>query len=215
MPRALSQTKLVEIYIDFVLTENQKPGSIYSFMKMNGFKEAQFYEFFGSFNHIEQHTFSMFFDQTLKLLKKDSNYAEYDSTNKLLSFYFTFFEILTANRSFVMYVLNSNKNPLDSISTLSEVRSQFKHLIHEIELKSMLTAKEPFSRIGEAGLKEGAWVQFLSIMKFWMDDSSPSFEKTDVYIEKTVRALAEVLAITPLDSVIDLGKFLFKEKVQF
>ena len=50
-------------------------------------------------------------------------------------------------------------------------------------------------------------------MKFWLDDSSASFEKTDIYIEKSVKATFELLNIAPVDSLIDFGKFIFKEKV--
>jgi hypothetical protein len=51
-------------------------------------------------------------------------------------------------------------------------------------------------------------------LKFWLDDSSPAFEKTDIYIEKSVKATFELMNIAPIDSLIDFGKFLFKEKIQ-
>ena len=50
-------------------------------------------------------------------------------------------------------------------------------------------------------------------MKFWLDDTSPAFEKTDVFIEKSVKASFDIMNIAPIKSVIDLGKFLFKEKM--
>ena len=49
------------------------------------------------------------------------------------------------------------------------------------------------------------------IMKFWMEDTSPAFEKTDVLIEKSVQAGFEMINTKPLESIIDLGKFLWKE----
>ena len=52
----------------------------------------------------------------------------------------------------------------------------------------------------------------LTVMKFWIDDTSPSFEKTDIFIEKTLNTSFDVLNIAPLKSVIDFGKFLLKEK---
>ncbi len=45
-----------------------------------------------------------------------------------------------------------------------------------------------------------------------MEDSSPSFEKTDMAIEKSVQTVFELFDNTPLDSVIDFGKFLWNEK---
>jgi hypothetical protein len=50
-------------------------------------------------------------------------------------------------------------------------------------------------------------------LKFWLDDSSPSFEKTDIYIEKSVKVTFELMNIAPIDSLIDFGKFIFKEKI--
>jgi hypothetical protein len=47
-----------------------------------------------------------------------------------------------------------------------------------------------------------------------MEDTSAAFEKTDIFIEKSVNTSFDVLNITPLKSVLDFGKFLFKEKMQ-
>ncbi|MFB0910922.1 MAG: TetR/AcrR family transcriptional regulator, partial [Flavobacterium sp.] len=47
-----------------------------------------------------------------------------------------------------------------------------------------------------------------------VDDVSPKFEKTDIYIEKSVNLSFELMDTAPLDSLIDLGKFIFKEKIQ-
>ena len=73
--------------------------------------------------------------------------------------------------------------------------------------------QKQIQEIQRKALKESAWMQLLMTMKFWMDDTSASFEKTDVFIEKSVNTSFDVLQVTPLKSVIDLGKFLFKEKM--
>ena len=48
-----------------------------------------------------------------------------------------------------------------------------------------------------------------------MDDTSSSFEKTDIFIEKSVHASFDIINTTPVKSFIDLGKFLLKEKMNF
>jgi hypothetical protein len=79
----------------------------------------------------------------------------------------------------------------------------------------MLDVKqEQLEKIQDRSLKETAWFQLLITMKFWLDDTSTSFEKTDIFIEKSVNTTFDVLDVAPLKSVIDLGKFLFKEKFQ-
>ena len=59
---------------------------------------------------------------------------------------------------------------------------------------------------------EATWVQLLFLMKFWKEDNSPGFEKTDMAIEKSVNTVFDVFDNTPLESIIDLGKFLWQNK---
>jgi hypothetical protein len=58
---------------------------------------------------------------------------------------------------------------------------------------------------------EGAWVQFLFLLRFWMNDESQGFEKTDLAIEKSVNTVFDLFDNTPLDNIVDFGKFLYKE----
>ena len=69
------------------------------------------------------------------------------------------------------------------------------------------------SKITKPIFSEGAWIQFLFILKFWLDDTSKSFEKTDIIIEKSVNTVVDLLNTKPLESLFDLGKFLWKEKM--
>jgi hypothetical protein len=73
--------------------------------------------------------------------------------------------------------------------------------------------QKQIQQIQQKGLQESAWIQLLLTLKFWMEDQSASFEKTDVFIEKSVNTSFDILQMTPLKSVLDFGKFLFKEKV--
>ena len=58
-----------------------------------------------------------------------------------------------------------------------------------------------------------AWSQLLFTLKFWLEDDSPGFDKTDIFIEKSVTASFDLIDVTALKSVFDFGKFIFKEKV--
>ena len=61
-------------------------------------------------------------------------------------------------------------------------------------------------------VNESYWIQMLVTLKFWLDDESKDFEKTDLFIEKSIAASFELTSTTPLKSVIDFGKFIFKGK---
>ena len=75
--------------------------------------------------------------------------------------------------------------------------------------------QETIEKIQDKGIQEGFWLQFLMIIKYWIEDTSSSFEKTDLFIEKSVLASFDVLETKPAKSIMDLGKFLLKEKMNF
>lgn len=209
----LSKEKIISLFMNYTLEHNEKPKSVFQFTKANGISETEFYPFFGTLEAVENEVFQLFFEKTIALLDKDSNYESYDMKSKLLSFYFTFFELLSANRSYVIMTLSEHKNQLKNISKLANLRTNFKGFTAGIISEDFRTKQEQFQNFQEKAFQETSWIQFLLTLKFWMDDSSASFEKTDIYIEKSVKASFEILNVTPLDSLIDFGKFLFKEKI--
>lgn len=196
------------------LEHHEKPKSVFHFAKENGFTEAEFYTLFGGLEGIEKEVFNQFLSKTIELLEKDKDYEYYDMKSKMLSFYFTFFELLTANRSYVVLSLKENRNMLKGLMQLAELRNGFKDFVSSIISDEYRLKQERFQDIQEKALQETAWLQLLMTLKFWLDDTSAAFEKTDIYIEKSVKASFELINIAPLESLIDFGKFLFKEKIQ-
>ncbi|MCL6461143.1 DNA-binding transcriptional regulator, AcrR family [Flavobacterium micromati] len=209
----ITKDRIVSLYMDYVLENSEKPKSVYIFTKMNDFSETEFYAFFGTIESIEKEIFKMFVEKTVELLSLNQEYETYDMKSKMLSFYFTFFEILTANRSYVVMVLKEHNNDLKKLNLLAGLRKSFKSYLAEIITDDFRTQQESLQNFQEKAFQESSWFQLLLTMKFWLDDSSPSFEKTDIYIEKSVKANFELMNIAPIDSLIDFGKFIFKEKI--
>ena len=104
-------------------------------------------------------------------------------------------------------------NQLKKLMQLSGLRSSFKNYLTEIISDDFRTQQEKLQNFQEKAFQETSWIQLLLTLKFWLEDDSPAFEKTDIYIEKSVKATFELMNITPLDSLIDFGKFIFKEKI--
>ena len=211
----VTRDQIISKYMDYRLEHNEKPQSVYQFAKSNGFDESVFYSFFGTMESLEKEIFKLFFDKTLELIQKDEHFATYDMKSKMLSFYFTFFEILTANRSYVVLHLKEHKdhNQLKNLIPLSALRMAFQKFIAEIMTEEDKTQYEKFQKFQEKAIQETSWIQLLMTLKFWLDDDSAAFEKTDIFIEKSVKASFELMNIAPIDSLIDFGKFLFKEKI--
>jgi hypothetical protein len=209
----ITRDDIVSKYMDEVLEKGQKPKSVYHFAKENDFTEAEFYAFFGTLEGLEKEIFRLFLVNTIDLLHKNADYQEYDMKNKMLSFYFTFFEILTANRSYVLQALKIDKNPIRNLVQLTSLREAFKEYVSEILTDDYRLEQEKFQKFQEKAIQESAWLQLMMTIKFWIDDESAAFEKTDIFIEKSVNASFELMNVAPMNHLLDFGKFLFKEKI--
>jgi hypothetical protein len=215
MPAKKKMTKesIIESYMDFVLEHGHKPNSVYAFAKQNNFEESAFYQFFGSFEAIEKEIFKAFFDNTMKVLVENEEFMNYEPREKLLSFYFTFFENLTANRSYVMQALDKDKGKMKTMTVLADLKHEFGRFIDSLEIETFDLQEENLMKAQKATLRNSAWIQLLVTMKFWMEDGSKSFEKTDIFIEKSVNTSFELLNTKPIKSLIDFGKFIVKENL--
>lgn len=200
---------IIKAYMQHVLEHNTQPTNIYKFSVNNDMEESDFYKFFTSFESLEIEIFNEFFNETIDILEKNEEYHDFTAQNKLLSFYFTFFEILTKNRSYTVFSLGYNK--LRVIKMTSALRQSFKEYIDSLDLGGPDFKNDKLDRITSKGTSEAYWGQLVLLINFWMNDTSPDFEKTDILIEKMVVTGFKLQNTEPLDSIIDLGKFLLKE----
>ena len=212
--KAITKQNIISMYMKYVLVYNEHPKSVHAFAKANNFEESKFYSHFGTFEAVEKQVFNAFFENTITVLEKNKDYNAYDSRSKLLAFYFTFFETLTANRSYVVYALNKHKSSLKNLTVLTSLKTSFISYIKNMDIEKLNIKQEQIEKFQTKTISESAWVQLLVTLKFWLDDTSANFEKTDIFIEKSINTSFDILNVTPLKSIIDLGKFLFKEKIQ-
>ena len=158
---SITKDKIVSMYMKYRLENNEKPKSVYQFAKTNGFDETEFYSFFGTLESVEKEIFKMFLDKTVVLIQKDTNYETYDMKSKMLSFYFTFFELVSANRSYVVMCLKEHHNQLKNMAQLANLRIGFKNYITGIITDEIRTQTEKFQNFQEKAIQETSWIQFL------------------------------------------------------
>ncbi|WP_299488777.1 TetR family transcriptional regulator C-terminal domain-containing protein [uncultured Allomuricauda sp.] len=207
----VTEEKIISWYMRSVLEHESLPKSIFKFCKENKIKEEDFYQYFGSFQGLRNVVWERFFTNTIALMQKNEGYSDMGNEEKMLTFFFTFFDTLALNRSYVLFMLKESGDRMGQLEQLKGLRKKIKNYTSELieeknsdkNLKILKQSPQIFS--------EGAWVQFLFLLKFWMEDNSPNFEKTDIAIEKSVTTIFQVFENTPLEKIIDLGKFLYKE----
>jgi hypothetical protein len=211
---APDDTQLISLYMQAVLEHNQTPENVFSFCKQQQLEETAFYAHFNSLDALRKAIWVKFFENAVATVEKETAFAGYSDKNKLLTLFFTLFEILTLNRSYVCFALVENKQGLQNLKSLSDFRQHFKKYLSEVVISTAAQPIEKLSNVTQTVYAEGAWIQFLFLLKFWLDDTSKGFEKTDILIEKSVNTVVDLADTKPLESLFDLGKFLWKEKMQ-
>jgi hypothetical protein len=209
----MDKSEIITKYTEFLLEEGKPPLNVYKFCKGIGIEESEFYKHFGTFEAIEKEVFVHFFDETHRVLENSENFNTYPAKEKLLSFYYTYMENLSANRSLIMYLLG-NKNPMVGLNRLSGLKSKFTDFVEGLDLKTTDLPIQGISDLQQKGMKEAIYGQFLTIIKYWMKDNSAGFEQTDIFIEKSTSLGFELMNHSQLESIIDFGKFLLKDKIK-
>jgi hypothetical protein len=207
------RTKIITGYVEHVLEHGKQPASVYKFAKELKMKEEEFYTFFTSFEAIKSAVWSKLFEDTINNLESQDVFKEYSAREKLLGFLFTLVEELKKNRSYLLSLHGEKKNMTNLLPTEAKVfKSKFKDFANEIILEGKETEEIASRPVISDRYDEALWLQVWFIFQFWLKDSSPSFEKTDAAIEKSVNLAFDLMGKSALDTFVDFAKFLYQNK---
>ncbi len=207
-------------YIDYVLTNNEQPKSVYSFVKKLKITEADFYTLYASFNSVEKMIWADLTLTTITEIKKQEVWEQYSSREKVLAFFYSHIELLKGQRSFVNYTLKSHGNKLSTPIVLSGVKTVFENFAEETINEGLESGELADRKFFSKRYKDALWLQYAFILKFWLADDSNGFEKTDEAIEKGIQVTFDLFQRSPIDNLFEYGKFLsqngkLKEKMGF
>jgi hypothetical protein len=202
--------KIMTAYIDYVLMNGKDPASVYVFCMDNNITERQFYESFASFQSLDSEIWKSLVTKTIDTLHSNQEYGEYEVREKLLSFYYTLIEVLKKNRSYILVSYKNRDRRELKPAFLKGVREAFKSFIQSLLEEGMQSEEIKKRPYLSDKYDEALWLQFLFVLNFWIKDESAGFEKTDAAIEKAVKLSSEVMGEGPIDSFIDLAKFLYQ-----
>ncbi len=201
-------------YMEYLLTNGHRPASVFLFAKKLKLSEAEFYENYNSFDQLEGDVWLQFFEQARRQVEAEPVYAQYSVREKLLAFYYTWIEMLKANRSFVLLTVGEGRRRTGRqfLPKLVGFRKGFTNYITDLLLEgreSREVKQRPFVTDRYPDIFYG---QALFLLDFWVRDTSKGFEKTDTAIEKTVNTSFDLIGASALDSVFDLAKFMYQNR---
>jgi hypothetical protein len=197
-------------YIDFVLTEGQQPKSVYIFAKKNKMAEEEFYQFFGSFNAIEQNIWTGFALKTIAEIKTQEVWSQYSAREKALSFFYSFFELIKSSRSFVVYSIKKQPKSFSTPQTFTGIKDVFESFCNDLIVEGLESNELSERKFFSNRYKDALWVQLVFVLNFWINDNSTGFEKTDEAIERGINVTFDLFQRSPIDDLLADGKFLAK-----
>ncbi|MDG1275639.1 MAG: TetR family transcriptional regulator C-terminal domain-containing protein [Algoriphagus sp.] len=204
---------ILEGYKNHVLEHGTVPKSVFKFAKDLKMKEEEFYAYFTSFDSIKSAVWIQIYEDTISQIESQEVFKEYSAREKFLSFLFTWIEELKKNRSFLLSIYGEgSKGMLSLPKEISDFKDKFKDFANEIILEGKETEEIATRPIISDRYDEAMWLQVWFVFKYWLDDRSPRFEKTDAAIEKSVNLAFDLMGKSALDSFLDFAKFIYQSK---
>jgi len=204
---------ILEGFISHVLEHGKEHASIFKFAKDLKIKEADFYSYFTSFESIKTSIWVALFDETISQLEEQEVYKEYAVREKFLSFLFTWVEELKKNRSYLLSLYGDKAATFKKLpGDTREFKEKFSDFASELILEGKETQEIASRPLLTEKYDEALWLQVAFVFRYWLDDTSPRFEKTDAAIEKSVNFAFDLMGKSALDSFLDFAKFLYQTK---
>lgn len=204
-----SKEEIANIYWDQVLTSGSAPQSVYALCKELEVTEGEFYKHFSSIDAIESDFWQTTVTETIEVLEKDEDYAEYGFEQKLLAFYYTYFAHIQKHRS--RFVERFPCIGLEGMKRVAKMRTEVLEKaelwIHQGIEEGIVADRKQLNSLYSKALFE----QLKVLILFYIKDDSENFQDTDAFIEKTVGLGLQCLSTGVLDSVIDVARFLVRK----
>lgn len=210
MEKKTSEERIREAYIDYVLTHDQKPVSVYAFMKKLRLSESVFYTYYPSFEALEAGIWDEIFRETLTTVTASPEFTAFSARDKMLTLFYSFVEAMKPHRSFIQYSFKDSSGFPGEIRVLRKLRESFRGFSETIIGQGLETGELSRRKYLDQRYKDALWLQFVFTIRFWINDTSPDFEKTDEAIERGVQLTFDLMGHSPLDNLVEYGKFLFR-----
>ncbi|MDC3253009.1 TetR family transcriptional regulator C-terminal domain-containing protein [Crocinitomicaceae bacterium] len=206
----MKKEDVLSAYSEFLTKHNKRPLNMADFAESLEINEVEIYEFYADFGSMEADIMNHFVINAMDLTKKSNGQGE-NNKEMLLIFYYSLAEVLKANRSLVLFLLPMKQGALNGIKTLSAAKRTFLDFLEEHDFDTKALSFIPDGSMKTNVIKTGAWMQFCSILLYWLKDTSADFEKTDLFIEKSLKLSFDLVDSNVAESFIDFGKFMFSK----
>ncbi|MCS7162140.1 MAG: TetR family transcriptional regulator C-terminal domain-containing protein [Bacteroidia bacterium] len=193
------ENRIVDLYKQLVVEDKIQRMNVFSFCKMLDISEADFYKHFASLDAIGRKIWTAYADEVINILKNSESYTNYSAREKILAYFFTFFDNVIKDRSFIAKTYTQ-------FTLLRGYQRKFRSHMAEV-IQEGVIAEEIRSRHLENLYLDVLWGVHWALIRFWLNDESEGFEDTEKAIETYLRLPLELMGQNILDSAYEVLRF--------
>lgn len=199
---------LIEAYKRLSLEKGTLPVSRMEIATAAELDIVAFEATFSSLEALQEAVWVEYLRTTLETLENSDEYAQYSVREKMLAYYYTFFEILGKDHEFVRMFAPKlgiwNYNP----TFLKGFKHAFLIFVNEL-LNEGIESGEIAERMMLGDEYAGwHWPQMLFLLNKWITDESSSHTISDQAVEKAVNLGFDIMGRNLFDSAFDFAKFM-------
>ncbi len=208
---------LVQSYINLVInaekTGDVKEPNAYNIAQGAGYSEDQFYRYFSSPDQVGNQVWQRIGQQVRDTLQQSEAFAQYSAREKILAYFFTFFEAALPYRTFIQKTFHKT-------ALRESYKSLFQTVMTQI-VQDAVAANEMRDRLSISSFYPNILFELhLRLVRFWLNDKSENFADTDRAVEIHSRVVIDLMAYNIFDSIYDslkfgIDRFLANNKISF
>jgi AcrR family transcriptional regulator len=208
-PNLEMRNQIIEAYIRYLGEHGQPPVTVTRFCKDNGFDEGSFFKEFASFDALEAAFWGGLVNRVVDAVKAGAEWNGFAARERYLAFLYAFMEQSLGNRSMLLLRLKG-VSPINRLPALRKMEMLFKEFADMVVSHGFSTGEIADRGLLRTFYPNALYVHFRGVLQFNLQDDSEGYERTDIFIEKTVKLAFELIGSQAIDSAFDLGKFLFR-----
>jgi AcrR family transcriptional regulator len=210
----MDKAQIKQAYLDFVRHENKPPASVFIFTNKLGIPEAEFYQFYPTFEAIDRDIWADYGREAREKAALEPVWNTYGAREKLLAFYYTLLELLKQNRSYALMSLRRSLHRMPGLSprVLDDFRQEFEDFVTDILAEGRRTGEVASRPLITDTYPRFFYQQALFVLGYFAKDESVNFERTDAAVEKAVTLSFDLVGRNTLDSAVDFVRFLVQKR---
>ncbi len=208
--KAKTKAKIIQASVDLITTKGFKNASLREIAKEAGVSNPTIYNYFPNkekllYGYIEQQHL-----KSASMLQEIEDFHTYTLREQLQTLISTLLELYLEDREFVVQIANMVFDASDvKLGEIYKTREKFVQIVDE-----MLSVAIDAGEIKEPPFKEHLpllfWDYYISVVAYWVEDNSDSFENTTQFIDHSMGVIEALLHSQILNRASDLGMFLLK-----